>query len=257
MVIQSIQRALDIMSLFTHAQPRWGITEIAASTGLAKGTVHNIVNTLSKGGFLKQDEETRKYTLGPRIYTLGVIMAGTLEINQKAAGMAHQLAGRTGLVSRVAIWDHDAVLVTLTSWPHHADSLSQQIGPRVVAYCSSLGRALLAYMDNAAQRAYLEKVEMVRFTPQTVISKKRLLKILNETRKQGYAVNSEEIAPKQAAIAAAIFKGDGLPVASICLTGESERILGDRMEGLIADLRKTAVEISRYMGHVPSAPDFS
>jgi DNA-binding IclR family transcriptional regulator len=254
MIIQSIQRAIDILSLFSHSRPRWGITEIASATGLAKGTVHNIVHTLTQGGFLMRNPETRRYTLGYRTFTLGAIMAGTLEINQKAAGLAQQLAGRTGLISRLAIWDQDAALVTLNVWPHHADSLAQQIGPRVVAYCSALGRALLAHLETDKILAYLDQVEMVRFTPQTVTDPAQLLDILAETRNRGYAINNQELAPKQASIAATIFQSNSRPAASICLSGTSERILGDDMENLVTDLRRTATEISRYMGYFPSVP---
>lgn len=255
MIIQSIQRALEILSLFSHAQPRWGITEMASATGLAKGTVHNIVHTLVQGDFLKQDPETRRYSLGYRTFTLGAIMAGTLEINQKAAGLAHQLAGRTGLISRVAIWDRNAALVTLNVWPHHTDSLAQQIGPRVVAYCSALGRALLAYLGADELAAYLDRVEMTAFTPRTVTGKADLVEILEQTRKQGYAVNNQELAPSQASIAATIFQASGHPAASICLSGSSERIMGAEHETLVMDLRKTAGEISRYMGYLPSVPE--
>jgi len=254
MIIQSVQRALEILSLFSHSKPRWGITDIAAATGLAKGTVHNIVNTLANGEFLKQDKETRRYTLGHRIFTLGAIMAVTLEINQKAAGLAHQLASRTGLVSRLAIWDHDAALVTLNVWPDHADSLSQQVGPRVVAYCSALGRALLAYLEPKVLTAYLNHVEMVPFTPQTVTDRARLVEILEQATIDGYVVNDQELAPGQTSIAATIFQGEGMLVASICLSGSPERILGSDKETLITELRNTAAEISRYMGYFPAAP---
>ena len=255
MIIQSIQRALDILSLFSHSQPRWGITEIASATGLAKGTVHNIVHTLANGGFLKQDPETRRYTLGYRTFTLGAIMAGTLEINQKAAGMAHQLAGHTGLVCRVAIWDRDAALVTLNVWPHHANSLAQQVGPRVVAYCSALGRALLAHLPAEELTAYLDHVEMVPFTSKTVTDRQQLIRILDETKNQGYAVSDQELAPMHASIAATIFQTGGRPAASICLSGNADRILGDNMEHLIAGLGRTAADISRYMGYFPAVPE--
>ena len=215
MIIQSIQRALNILTLFSPSRPRWGITEIASAMGLAKGTVHNIVHTLVQGGFLKQDPETRRYTLGYRIFTLGAIMAGTLEINQKAAGLVHQLARRTDLISRIAIWDHDAALVTLNAAPHYADSLSQQIGPRVVAYCSAIGRALLAYLEVDKLTAYLDHVEMVPFTPQTVTDKQSLMEILDQTRSRGYAVNYQELAQGRSSIAATIFQSGGVLAASI------------------------------------------
>ena len=255
MIIQSVQRALNILSLFSPARPRWGITEIASELGLAKGTVHNIVQTLVAGGFMKQDRETRRYTLGYRTFTLGVVMAGTFEINQKAAGLAHQLAHRTGLVSRVAVWDHDAALVTLNAWPEYADSLSKQIGPRVVAYCSAIGRALLAYLDDTEIAAYLDSVELVRFTPHTVTGKEKLLKILDQTRNQGYAINNQELGPGQCSIASAIFQSGGDLAAAISLSGTSEEITGADKANLVSELRNTAAEISRYMGYYPATPE--
>ncbi|MCG6894024.1 MAG: IclR family transcriptional regulator [Desulfobacteraceae bacterium] len=253
-MIQSIQRAVEILNLFSLARPNWGIAEISRATGLAKTTVHNIVSTLSQGGFLLQNTETRKYTLGHKIFTLGAIMAGTMDINLKASGPAHQITARTGLISRVAVWDNDAALVTLNVNPKYGSSLSQQIGPRVVAYCSAIGRALLAHLAPSDLEIYLERWKPVTFTPHTVTDKKELLRILDRTRRQGYALNDQELAPGQSAIAAAIFRSGGTLAASICLTSTPEVITGSRMPELVADLRSTAAEISRYLGHYPAGP---
>ena len=254
MQIQSIQRALDILSLFSQSQPRWGLTDIATAMGLAKGTAHNIINTLMKGGFLKQDSETRRYQLGHKLFTLGTIMAGTLEINQKGGGLAHQLAGRTGLVCRLAIWDTDAALVTLNANPHYADSLSQQIGPRVVAYCSAIGRALLAYLPAEELESYLSEVELTPFTSKTITDKQQLSEILKQTVSQGYAFSHEELIVGQTSFAASIFKGDGSLAAAISLSGSTGKIMGPQQSAIITDLRRTAIEISRYMGHHPTVP---
>jgi DNA-binding IclR family transcriptional regulator len=254
MQIQSIQRALDILSLFSQSQPRWGLTDIATAMGLAKGTAHNIINTLMKGGFLKQDSETRRYQLGHKLFTLGTIMAGTLEINQKGGGLAHQLAGRTGLVCRLAIWDTDAALVTLNANPHYADSLSQQIGPRVVAYCSAIGRALLAYLPAEELESYLSEVELTPFTSKTITDKQQLSEILKQTVSQGYAFSHEELIVGQTSFAASIFKGDGSLAAAISLSGSSGKIMGPQQPAIITDLRRTAIELSNYMGHFPMEP---
>jgi DNA-binding IclR family transcriptional regulator len=254
MVIQSVQRAIDILSLFTHAAPRWGIAEMARTTGLAKTTVHNLVNTLAAGGFLRQDGETRKYQLGHRIFTLGAIMAGTFDINLKASGPVHQLMAQTGLVTRVAVWDSDAALVTLEVAPQYGSSISRQIGPRVVAYCSALGRALLAFMDPERCSAYVESVELTPYTPRTVTDRKRLKAVLDRSRERGFAVNDQELAPGQSSIAAPIHGSDGALAAAVSVTGSPERVVGAEMQRLAASVRATAAEISRYLGHFPATP---
>jgi len=254
MIIQSIDRALDILSLFSYAKPRWGITELALAMNLPKGTIHNIVSTLDSAGFLKKDEETRKYCLGPKLFSLGTIMGGTLEINQKASGPAHSLADRTGLVCRVAIWDHDAALVTMEVTPHNYKALAQRIGPRVAAYCSALGKSLLAYLTSSEIKVYLDRTELVPFTPNTITRRDLLLEELERTKTRGYAVNNEEIAPGRASLAATIFGSNGRAAGAISQTGSLEQILGPEMDSLIQALKATAGEISMALGYYPATP---
>ncbi|RJR26692.1 MAG: hypothetical protein C4582_01285, partial [Desulfobacteraceae bacterium] len=110
LTIQSVERALQVLALFSHRQPDLGIAEISRTLGLAPGTAHGLVRTLAKEGFLKQDTQSRRYRLGLRIYEMGIVAAETLELNQKAGGPAHQLAGKTQLVVRVATWDGDSMV---------------------------------------------------------------------------------------------------------------------------------------------------
>ncbi|MFH1349502.1 MAG: helix-turn-helix domain-containing protein, partial [Pseudomonadota bacterium] len=88
MIIQSVHRAMQVLGLFSLSTPRLGISEISRALGLHKGTVQGLIRTLVHEGFLQQDQETRKYQLGFKIYELGLIMAGSLEVNQKASNPA-------------------------------------------------------------------------------------------------------------------------------------------------------------------------
>ena len=255
MIIQSVDRALDILSLFSYARPRWGITEIALAMNLPKGTIHNIVTTLASGGFLKKDVETRKYCLGPKLFSLGTIMGGTLEINQKASGPAHSLAERSGLVCRLAIWDHDAALLTMEVTPHDYKALAQRIGPRVAAYCSALGKSLLAYLNSSEIKTYMDRTEFTPFTPKTIASKEDLLEELERTRKRGYAINNEEIALGRASLAAPVFGRDQRIAGAISQAGNVDQILGSGMDSLVQTLKATAGEVSMALGYYPANPD--
>jgi DNA-binding IclR family transcriptional regulator len=137
-MIQSINKALAILSLFSYSKPSYGLMEIASILGLPKGTAHNIIRTLEENKFLQQDKETRKYSLGAKILTLGTVMTGTIEINRQGAGPTRILANKTGLLGRIAIWDQDAALITYEILPRTAESISRRIGPRVAAYCSAI-----------------------------------------------------------------------------------------------------------------------
>ena len=249
--IQSVNRAIAILSLFTTHRPRWGITEISRILNLPKGTVHGLTRTLLNAGFLQQDPETRKYQSGFKIYEMGIILAGNLEINQRAVGLANKLAKSVGLVSRIAIWDGDSALTTLNIDPRSGSLFVYQIGPRIPAYCSSVGKALLAFLSYQELNAYLGRIELVPYTPKTVIKKEQLLKELEETRQRGYSIDREETVSGLVCIGAPIFGRGGHLEASISLSGDSKRFRRKQLTALSEKLLKTAGEISRAMGYFP------
>ena len=252
MSIQSVDRALEILTLFSHRRPVRGISEISRILGLPKGTAHGLVRTLLQHGFLEQDTSTRKYRLGLKIFELGIILSGTLEFNQKAAGPVNQLAKRVQLLSRVAIWDGDSVVITLNAYPRPRAVFPYQIGPRVHAYCSAVGKAVLAFLEQTQLEEYLKHTKLRAFTATTVTNKRQLLMNLKETRKRGYAIDRGEAVQGLGCIGAPIFECGGCVVGSISLSGAMSRVLGDRLEALIEELLKTASEISQYLGYFPS-----
>jgi DNA-binding IclR family transcriptional regulator len=247
-MIQSVHRAIQILGLFSFAVPRLGISEISRSLGLAKGTVQNLVRTLTQEGFLQQDEETRRYQLGLKIYELGITLAGSLEINQKASTPAHQLAQRTQRLVRIAILDNDSALVTLDAYPRSQPFLFRQFGPRAPLYCTALGKALLAYWGQDEYEAYLKRVELIPYTSNTITEKNHLLSELRETRLRGYSINREEHFLARAAIGAPIFGRAEYPAASMCIIVDPKMINGEKTEELAKDVLRTAYEISQLMG---------
>lgn len=255
MSIQSVDRALQILALFSHRCPTLGVTEISQAVGLSKGTVHGLIRTLLRQGFLQQDVPSRKYRLGLKIYELGIILAGTLEINQKSAGLVTQLAKTAQLVGRVAIWDGDSVIITFDVHPRIRAVLPYRFGPRVHAYCSAMGKAIMAFLDESQVNSYLDRTPLVAFTPTTLIDKQQLREELANTRRKGYAIDREEAVHGVGCIGAPVFQRDGQVAGSISISGASARVLGEKMGEYAEEVMRTAAEISRYMGHFPAFAD--
>jgi DNA-binding IclR family transcriptional regulator len=247
--IQSVYRTLSLLSLFGRRHPHLGVTEISRKMDLPKGTVHGFVRTLSNMKYLQQDPTTRKYHLGLKIYELGAILADSLEINQKATIPTRQLVYRTHLTARIAVWDGDSALITLIIDSQYDYSFVRQIGPRIPAYCSAVGKALLAFLGRQELSDYLDQTELVRHTSNTITQKEKLLRELEEIRRRGYSKDREESTPGLACIAAPIFGRDGNLEAAISLSGDPDRVLGKQMKELVHLLVKTAREISRSMGY--------
>jgi IclR family KDG regulon transcriptional repressor len=246
-LIQSVGRALQVLNLFSLNNPHLGITQISQQLGLHKGTVQGLVRTLTNAGFLQRDGETRRYHLGLRIYELGVILAGSLEINQKASAPAQNLAMQTQHLVRIAILDGDSVLVTLDAYPAPQPFLTWQFGPRAPIYCTALGKALYAFLSRQEIEGYLKRVKFIPYTPNTITKKEKFVRELGETRKRGYSINRGENLAARGAIGVPIFGSEQRPVAAMSLVGDPTYILGKRRESLAGKIMKTALEISLLM----------
>lgn len=251
MSVQSVNRAIDILSLFTAARPRLGITDMSRELGLPKPTIHGLVSTLVERGFLVRDEETRKYSLGFKIYELGTILAGGIKVNQVGAIAAQRLARRTRLITRLAVWDQDGMLVTMHLFPELRSDHFPQLGPRIPAYCSASGKAVLASLDKRDLTVYLNNVRFVRFTEHTMIRQSSLLKDLEEVREKGYSVEREEMLPGLACVGAPIFDHTNKPVAALSISGGREQFSPENIEEFAPELLKTSSEISCALGYTP------
>lgn len=250
-IIQSLKRAMDILGLFSNDHPTLGISEISRILGLNKGTVQGLVQTLLQGEFLQRDPDTRKYHLGSKVYELGNTFARNLDINLKASNTAHRLSSAVESTVRVAIWDNLTVLVTLNAEPRYPALFSYHFGPRVPAYCTALGKAVLSHIDTDELETYFSQIKLLPFTPNTITEKKQLLEELEETRRRGYSINREEHLLSRYGYAAPIFTRKGRLAASISIAGDPSRMTGPGSEQMIEELLKSALEISGNMGFTP------
>ena len=251
MNIQSVQRATDIISLFCRAPQRLGVTEIAAALGLNKATTWGLVTTLEQQGFLQQDPESRKYGVGPRLFELGMIYVANLEINVKGARLAQNLAARTGLTARIGIFERGSVLITYLAVPRSEDYLSHQIGPRTPAYCSAIGKAILANMAAQELEEYLRTVELVAHTKSSITDRSKLREDIEAARERGYAITREEMIPGLAALGAPVFGRNRRLVGALSISETPEIVLGTRLEKLGYELMRAAADVSREMGYSP------
>ena len=251
MRIQSLDRAIRILDLFRNTRDPIGISEMAASLDLAKTTVHGLVSTLEKNGFLLKDTRIRKYRLGFALYELGSIQVADLEVNQRAFLPLRQLANVTNMICRVGIWDRNAVIVTMTAQPQGHESTTRQIGPRLPGYCTALGKAVLANMPDSEIEDYLDEIELIAYTPNTITDRKDLEEDLVRTREQGYSISRAEILPHQIGLGAPVLNAGGRVIGSISASLNAEDLETDVLNTTAGHLMRTAHQISLDTGYQP------
>jgi DNA-binding IclR family transcriptional regulator len=250
LAIQSVQRAIDILSHFSLSHPTLGIADLSRLMGLPRATVHGLVRTLLKNRLLQQNPDTRKYRLGFKAFELGAIVGNSLEINRKAAAHLYALARRTRLDARLAIWDGGTVLIIMGAG-FRSQAFFSEIGPRMPAYCSASGRLFLAHLTANEQKDYLARTKFRRYTPFTITDPDQLLRELEKARARGYAVNREELGLGIVAFAAPVRDRAGRVIAAVSLSTSPDPLPKKREKRVIDDLVKGAMIISRELGYFP------
>jgi DNA-binding IclR family transcriptional regulator len=250
MTIQSIVRASEILSLFSLENPRWGTNEIARTLGIPKTTISGLLRTLADVGLIQKNPETRKYHLGIRAFEFGAMYTATSEIHLKSIKKVHELEAKTGLIVRMGVWDLDSVIIILERTPNFNSIISpRQLGPRIKAYCTSLGRVFLAFQDTGLVEHYLDHTELLPLTPLTKITKAEILAELEFVRTNGYAILDREVSLQHANISCPIYNAAGDIAAGISFTGDPIRIIDKEREELVGLLLQAAEDISVSLGH--------
>src|SRR5262245_24696075 len=253
---QSLERGLTVLSSFTQNNPVRGIADLAREVGLNKSTTHRYVATLAKLGYVQQDPETKRYSLGPRVVDLGFAAINSMEITRVAAGYLQALSDETGYTVSMAVLDGPDIVYVDRRRSGRASSFAMglhlHVGSRLPAYCTSMGKVLLAYRDPAELRALLDRTDLARRGPKTITAREQLMVALARVRHTGIAVNDEELAAGLRSVAAPVRDRSGKVVAAVNIAihltvwNASVESVVSRLE---RPLRQTVAEISERLGH--------
>jgi IclR family transcriptional regulator, pca regulon regulatory protein len=253
---QSLERGLAILSAFGRGGSSLGIAQLGRELDLSRSTTHRYVATLAMLGYLEQDAATKKYRLGPRVIDLGLAAINSMEVREVSAPHLQQLSDETGYTVNMAVLDGlDIVYVDRCRNSRAGQreiDLNLHVGSRLPAYCTSMGKVLLAYLPREECDELLERLELTRRGPNTIVVKADLVAELGRIRQAGMAVNNEELAYGLRSIAAPIFAQDGRPTAALNLAVHSSMVsMEDLLARLSQPLRETAHAISARLGYRP------
>jgi len=249
---QSLERGLAILSCFTPARPVLGIADIADQLGMSRSTTHRYVITLVALGYLEQGA-SRKYRLGLRVTDLGMSALNSTGLREHSHAYLQELRQRTSYTVSLAVLDGTDILYIdrVRSFRRGQGNidLDLQPGSRLPAYCTAMGKLLLAYLPDPEQRDVFTAMKLTKRGPNTITSKKALYDELDEVRTAGFAVNDEELASNLYTISAPVRNQDREVVAAINMAAHSSMIsLEEMVDALGPHLVSTADRISARLG---------
>ena len=243
--VQSLERALDILEVLGRSDGELGVSEIGLSVGLANGTVHRLLSTLTRRGYARQVSDSRKYTLGPRAITLA--SSSRERLGPLARPFLHELMELSRESANLAALDRNSVVyIEQVPAPRMVRTFTEP-GNRVAPHASGTGKVLLAFQAPEIAEAVLRRSGLVRFTPHTITDMDQLLEELVRIRDQGYATDAEEIEEGVGCVAAPVFGAEGRVVAAISVSGPAGRLGGERLEEIIPHIKRIAANLSRSL----------
>jgi IclR family transcriptional regulator, KDG regulon repressor len=248
--LHSVTRAFDLLHCFSSDQTDWGVSELAGHLGIMKSAVHRILVTFLEHGFVKQNAN-RKYSLGPRLVYLHNLYRDRMDLLRCARPLLQDLAERTTKTCHLAKLFEDEIVYLLTVRPRGAYVFTVIPALHGPAYCTALGKVLLAHLPEEDQERILRKTRFEKRTRNTIVGMGRVRNHLRLVRSQGYATDDEEVKLTLRCIAAPIWNSARQVEAALSMSGHTADLTTDLMPDCIRRVCETAAAISAKMGFSP------
>jgi len=244
--IRSIEKAFKILELFNHNRYELSVAEVNNYTGFPKSTIHGIISTLMDLGYIRQDSRTKKYRLGHGVFQLVSNHDETNNILKAAKPFLLELATKFEETVHLAKLDNGEVYYIDKVQVSNRLTICSEIGRKLPAYCTSIGKALLAFQPVEEIQNFLEKVSLKSYTSNTITDPGELFEELKKIRARGVAFDNEEIEEGLACLGVPVRGLNGEVVAAISIAGPSNRIK-IKEANLIKGLQETAKKISVHL----------
>ncbi|HUN70904.1 MAG TPA: IclR family transcriptional regulator C-terminal domain-containing protein [Steroidobacteraceae bacterium] len=236
----SLARGLHVIRAFSGVDRRLTIADVSRATGLTRAVVRRCLYTLRELGYAATDGRT--YALQPRILNLGYAYLSTAPIPIAAQPVLEELSAQLAEATSVAVLDDGAVVYVARAATRRIMAVTLGVGSRLPAYCTALGRVLLAGMPPEQAAQELSKFELVAHTRFTVTSRRRIEEILAEVRAEGFAVNDQELEVGLRAIAVPVRNVVGATVAAMNVSAQASRVTRRELLEKSLPLLRTAAE---------------
>ena len=252
-----ITKVLTILELLDRAPHGLQLRDLAEKTGLNKSTVHRFASHLEAEAYLFRDH-SGTYTLGPKLSQMGGGSSFQATLCNICRPTIERLWKATEETINLAVLDGSNVLYIDVLETAHTFRLVSTVGMRRPFHCTSLGKAIVASIDDEQMKEKL--FANIQFgearTPKSITSLSRLKRDLLNIKERGFALDEGEAVTGVRCLGAAILGADGKPVAALSIAGPMVRVTKDRLPFFATELRKAVREISGRLGYrIPKSGD--
>ena len=248
-IIQSLRRGLGILEIIAKKQTGVTTAEVSREIGLHTSTTFHLLRTLTTLGYLAQDQGTKQYHVGSKIFHLAASVSNEVQLLKMANPLLVDMAKQTGETSHLAIFERGEVIVVGKIDGGGPVGVTERVGYPRPAHCTAIGKVLLASLSEAELKAFLSSADLRPMTPRTITAQPNLEQELQRVRVQGYAIDDEEFAQGLRCLAAPVRNFTGNVVAAIGISGPVWRVTLDRVAQLTEFVKAAGCQLSQELGH--------
>lgn len=245
-----LAKGLDVIRAFTQDAPSLTLSEIASRAKLPAATARRCLLTLAELGYIMQSG--RNFLLRPKVLELGAAYLESMNIETLTKTYLEDLASQTGDSAALTVLDGTEVVYVARASVRTLLRLEAHVGSRFPAYATSTGRVLLAGLSSERFKQYWEQATIAPLTDRTVTDRAKLIKLVDECRRAGYAAVEDELAYGVVAVAVPVFDQASRVVAALNSSSHSKRMTKAKLvRERLPMLRKISAQISQELSRVP------
>ncbi len=248
-IIASLQRALDILSLFGPQSPELGITDIAKALNLHKSTASGLVYTLQRNGYIAQNPENRRYHLGLQLVERAGVLLDQIEIRKIAMPELEDLRDWSTESVNLAILEENQIIYIERLLSDKSLGFRNHIGKRAPPHSTALGKAILSQLPAQEALSILQSYRLESMTPNTITDIAELMNQFVVFRRQGFAIEREENELGGLCISAPIHSYGAAPVAAVSVSFPLSRLDETKIPVYGAKVLEVAQRISGKLGY--------
>jgi len=243
----SLARGLVVIQAFSQRQRELTVSQISAKTGFSRAAVRRCLYTLSKLGFAATDD-SRHFHLRPRILALGHSYISSMPLAAMAQPILENVSHILHESCSIATLDRTDIIYIARANVTRIMSIDLGVGSRLPAFCTSMGRVLLADMPPEKLNEFLSRIEFKRYTERTVVNAERLRQVLRLVQRNGYSIVDQELESGLRSMAVPLRDAAGRVVAALNVGTHAQRVsLQDLQVRFLPHLQAAAQELNLIM----------
>lgn len=246
--VQSIGRAFSILEEVARNRDGIGLAELSKRVGLHNSTTFHLVKTMVSLGYIRQLKDSKRYRIGRPLFALAASALDEMEMVSMATPVLEDLSRETGESSHFSTRMSDAVVVMARTPGPGAFQLTDRVGVVRPAYCTALGKIILAALRDDQLERYLERVELKPLTAKTITDPERIRREVAEVRRTGIAFDDGEFNEEVRCAAMPVRDFSGQVIGAIGISGPVWRLSIQALQGKARKLEQAAKRLSEAFG---------